>query len=83
MPVRITPSSHSANAIKGKFARYARELFDRACPSLSRDKQVPLTILQTSFDKNRLPGAVEASTNGLVYSIIEAYSQSPSSTTRR
>jgi len=65
------PSNHGAKRIEGRFADDAWEVLQASRPDL---QQHSAAILQSSFDDDSLPSALLSSRNGLVYSIISAYS---------
>lgn len=71
MPVRVTPSTHTANPIKRKFAQNELQVLWATCRD---DYSQRLNILQSSFSESTFPPAMLSSENGLVDSIIQAYS---------
>ncbi|KAK5096093.1 hypothetical protein LTR70_001503 [Exophiala xenobiotica] len=82
--VCVVPSAHGASAISHRFVDSALEILPKACKEKpldedqelsNEDSNIPVEILQSSFDEDRLSSALIASNNGLVYSIIDAYSQ--------
>ncbi|KAL9616603.1 MAG: hypothetical protein Q9160_008548 [Pyrenula sp. 1 TL-2023] len=76
MPARVVPSAHGAKPIEreygnNKFADDALEVLKRACPDV---RGHTIEILQTSLDDDGLPSAMQASRNGLFYSVFKVYS---------
>jgi Domain of unknown function (DUF4419) len=72
MPVRITPSSHGAKEVKARYADSPEEVLREACPNV---REQSFDLLQSSFDDDGLSSSIKQSSNGLVYSVIEAYSR--------
>ena len=73
MAVTIQSSSYGANAISalGAFASSTKEVLQKTCPP---GEQGPGRLLQSSMNERDLPSHFLASKNGLVHSIIRAYS---------
>ena len=74
MPVTIKSSAHGANAINALsgYASNTEEALRGTCPSRKWDHG---ELLQSSMGAGDMPPNLMSSDNGLVRSIIQAYSQ--------
>ncbi|KAH7064407.1 hypothetical protein BKA63DRAFT_525332 [Paraphoma chrysanthemicola] len=71
MPVTVRPASHPAREVWTKPATTAQALFEASCPHASRQSK---RIVQSSFTEFN-SASICPSSNGLVMSVYEAYSQ--------
>jgi hypothetical protein len=72
MPVQVAPSNHGAKPINSRFSGNALDVLQEVYPALWGQL---IKVLQSLFDDDTFSSPILLSENGLVNSIIDAYSQ--------